>query len=104
LKTKARLAIFIWIEIYAIPRRRHAGLGQMSPINFEVKATEKPVQDAEITPTIFIQIPSQKRIEIKKSNASVQTGQVHTSANMTSTVPSSSVKVLISLVFLPNIV
>ena len=52
-KTEARLAIFTWIETWYNPRRRHSGLGQMSPINFEMKEQEKPIQDAEITPTII---------------------------------------------------
>ena len=34
-KTKARLEIFTWIETWYNPHRRHSGLGQMSPINFE---------------------------------------------------------------------
>jgi putative transposase len=34
-KTQARLEIFTWIESWYNPRRRHSGLGQMSPINFE---------------------------------------------------------------------
>lgn len=34
-KTRARLEIFTWIETWYNPRRRHSGLGQMSPINFE---------------------------------------------------------------------
>ena len=49
-KTEARLAIFTWIETWYNPRRRHSGLGQMSPINFEMKEQEKPVQNSEITP------------------------------------------------------
>ena len=40
-KTEARLAIFTWIETWYNPRRRHSGLGQKSPINFEMKEQEK---------------------------------------------------------------
>ena len=56
-KTEARLAVFTWIETWYNPRRRHSGLGQMSPINFEKKEREKTVRDTEITPTIIIPDP-----------------------------------------------
>ena len=56
-KTEARLAIFTWIETWYNPRRRHSGLGQMSPINFERKEQEKPAQHSEITPTIITPDP-----------------------------------------------
>ena len=32
---EARMAVFTWIEGWCNPRRRHKGLGQKSPINFE---------------------------------------------------------------------
>jgi putative transposase len=35
--TEAGLAIFTWIEAWYNPHRRHSGLGQMSPMNFERK-------------------------------------------------------------------
>ena len=34
---EARLAVFTWIEGWYNPRRRHSGLGQVSPNNFEEK-------------------------------------------------------------------
>jgi putative transposase len=44
-KTKARLEIFTWIETWYNSHRRHSGLGQMSPINFE-KLQQKKKQAA----------------------------------------------------------
>jgi putative transposase len=35
--TEARLAVFTWIESWYKPKRRHSGLGQMSPMAFESK-------------------------------------------------------------------
>ena len=32
---KARMAISTWIEAWSNPSRRHSGLGQQSPVNFE---------------------------------------------------------------------
>ena len=34
---EARMAVFAWIESWYNPRRRHKGLGQKSPTNFERK-------------------------------------------------------------------
>jgi putative transposase len=44
-KTKARLEIFTWIETWYNSHKRHSGLGQMSPINFE-KLQQKKKQAA----------------------------------------------------------
>ena len=38
---EVRMAIFTWIEGWYNPRRRHSGLGQKSPVNFE-KALKSP--------------------------------------------------------------
>ena len=38
---EARMAIFTWIEGWYNPRRRHSGIGQISPINFEKGLQEK---------------------------------------------------------------
>ena len=38
---EARMAIFTWIEGWYNPRRRHSGIGQTSPINFEKQWRQK---------------------------------------------------------------
>jgi len=38
---EARMAIFTWIEGWYNPRRRHSGIGQKSPINFEKELHDK---------------------------------------------------------------
>lgn len=40
-KAQARLEIFEWIEGWYNPRRRHSGLGQMSPMHFEKQHEER---------------------------------------------------------------
>ena len=42
---EARMAIFTWIEGWYNPRRRHSGLGQKSPINFEKELRDKTNDD-----------------------------------------------------------
>ena len=39
--TEARMAVFTWIEGWYNPRRRHSGIGQKSPINFEKEMHNK---------------------------------------------------------------
>jgi putative transposase len=34
-KAQDRMAVFTWIEGWYNPRRRHSGLGYLSPLNFE---------------------------------------------------------------------
>jgi Integrase core domain len=46
-KTEARSALFTYIEGWYNPRRRHSGLGYLSPLNFEGKH-----QPNDLAPTI----------------------------------------------------
>jgi putative transposase len=53
-KSEAKLALFTYIEGWYNPRRRHSGLGRVSPINFERShakgkppATEHPIATPE---------------------------------------------------------
>ena len=39
---EARMAVFTWIEGWYNPRRRHSGISQKSPINFEKEMLNKP--------------------------------------------------------------
>ena len=45
----ARMAIFTWNEGWYDPRRRHSGIGQKSPINFEKELQDKA--EADTPPT-----------------------------------------------------
>jgi len=53
---EARMAIFTWIEGWYNPRRRHSGIGQKSPINFEkeLQNQAKPTKPtiAELTSAV----------------------------------------------------
>lgn len=42
---EARMEIFTWIEGWYNPRRRHSGLGQKSPVNFEREHAAKESRD-----------------------------------------------------------
>ena len=48
-KTQARLDVFTWIEGWYNPRRRHSGVGQMSPNNFERKHAQKKKEKPLVT-------------------------------------------------------
>lgn len=49
-KAQARMAVFTWIEGWYNPRRRHSGLGYLSPLNFERsnEALFDVVEDANV--------------------------------------------------------
>ena len=49
-KAQARMAVFTWIEGWYNPRRRHSGLGYLSPLNFERsnEALFDVVEDARV--------------------------------------------------------
>lgn len=52
-KTEARLAVFAWIEAWYNPRRRHKGIGQQSPINFE-RSLEQQKKTANQPTELFV--------------------------------------------------
>jgi putative transposase len=40
-QSEPRIAVFAWIEAWYNPRRRHCGLGQMSPVAFELMQAQR---------------------------------------------------------------
>ena len=67
-QTEARLAIFTWIEAWYNPHRRHASLGQISPINFERLNVQKKEQTENDAAT-------QKPTGVSANSASTKTEQ-----------------------------
>lgn len=55
-KTQARMAVFTWIEGWYNPRRRHSGLGYLSPLNFE-RSQQHRFDDSEHAPQHADQTP-----------------------------------------------
>jgi putative transposase len=62
-KTRARMEIFTWIETWYNPHRRHSGLGQMSPINFEKLQQEKketpatsPIPESQLSTPLLAEV------------------------------------------------
>ena len=53
-KTEARLAVFTWIESWYNPRRRHSGIGYLSPVNFERKQQTSATSLEHGLPTVGV--------------------------------------------------
>ena len=52
-KTEARIAVFIWMECWYNPHRRHSVLNYHSPNNCERKHTEKIIEaESQIIPEL----------------------------------------------------
>ena len=47
-RTKARLAVFTWIEGWHNPMRRHSALGYLSLVNFERRSISIPESDVPL--------------------------------------------------------
>jgi putative transposase len=52
-KVQARMAVFTWIEGWYNPRRRHSGLGYLSPLNFE--RSQEALFDVAATPEVHVE-------------------------------------------------
>jgi len=53
-KTEARVAVFTWIESWYNPRRRHSGIGYLSPMNFERKHHPPAASHRHGLPTVGV--------------------------------------------------
>ena len=53
-KTEARLAVFTRIESWYNPRRRHSGIGYLSPVNFERKLPTPITSSEHGLPTVGV--------------------------------------------------
>ncbi len=70
-KAEARTALFIWIEGWYNPRRRHSGLNYQSPINFERTHHHKALATEQGLPTASVG-SSQATTDAVDNPASVQ--------------------------------
>ena len=53
-RSEARLAVFTWIESWYNPRRRHSGIGYLSPVNFERKHQIASKSSEQELPTVGV--------------------------------------------------
>ena len=89
-KSEARMAIFEWIETWYNPRRRHSGIGQMSPNNFEKELHTKRKTASEPQPTSLkdglptgccAPVDKPPHVPVRGTSACPQAGQVDNPAS-----------------------
>lgn len=77
-KAEARLAIFSFIEGFYNPRRRHSGLGYLSPIDYERRFEQLPIPAQASLPPCSL--PSRRGLETLPAAAAVRNRPALTAA------------------------
>lgn len=84
---EARMAVFTWIEGWYNPRRRHSGIGQKSPINFERElstqaARQLPADEHGLTKGCFAPVDKPPQAHSKQPSACPQASPLDNPAPM----------------------